>query len=206
MMAKTSIEKVQNPAEFDDAALRSNTYSLLARLLRSTPDSEVLSVLSGITSSQQQHSDLELSWQLLKLSATHAKPEELDDEFHNLFIGLGHGEVIPYGSWYQTGYLMDRPLAKLRYDLAQLGIERQENVSESEDHIAAVCETMTILINNDTSFPVQQNFFRAHLASWLTRCFSDIEHAPSANFYKAVGQLGGYFIELEKRYLDVVDD
>ncbi len=205
-MANTSIENVQNPAEFDDAALRSNTYSLLARLLRATPDSEVLSVLSSITSNQQQHSDLELGWHLLKLSAIHAKPEELDDEFHKLFIGLGHGEVIPYGSWYLTGYLMDRPLAKLRYDLAQLGIERQDNVSESEDHIAAVCESMTILINNASSFPVQQKFFRAHLAGWLTRCFSDIEHAPSANFYKAVGQLGGHFIELEKRYLDIVDD
>ncbi len=200
------MENIQQAATFDDAALRANTYSLLARLLRTVPDAELLSLLSNIDSGPQQRSGLGLSWHLLKLCAAHARVEELDDEFHNLFIGLGHGEVIPYASWYLTGYLMDRPLARLRYDLVQLGIERREDVSEPEDHIAALCESMAILINNDSPVPVQQQFFRACLGGWLGRCFSDIEHAPSAHFYQAVGQLGQHFMELEQRYLDVLDD
>jgi len=201
-----NMENVQQKAVADDAALRANTYALLAGLLRKAPDAELLSILSNIETGQQQVSGLGLSWQLLKLSAEQAQPEAVDDEFHDLFIGLGHGEVIPYGSWYMTGYLMDRPLAKLRYDLSQLGIERQDDISEPEDHIAAVCETMAILINNGSPLSVQQQFYRDHLSGWLKRCFSDIEHARTANFYKAVAHLGQQFIELEDRYLDVRND
>jgi TorA maturation chaperone TorD len=202
-----TMENVQHKAAVDDAALRANTYALLAGLLRKTPDAELLSVLSNIESGQQPaRGGLGLSWQLLKLSAEQARPEAVDDVFHNLFIGLGHGEVIPYGSWYMTGYLMDRPLAKLRFDLSQLGIERQEAISEPEDHIAALCETMAILINNGSPLSVQQQFYRDHLSSWAKRCFSDIEHARSAHFYKAVAHLGQHFIELEDRYLDVRND
>jgi TorA maturation chaperone TorD len=205
-MANNTMENPQNAEAREDAALRANTYSLLGRLLRATPEQDLLVILSNIDSGEQHGSGLALSWHLLKLSAQHARPEELDDEYHDLFIGLGHGEVIPYGCWYQTGYLMDTPLAKLRYDLNQLGIARQDEVSEPEDHIAAVCEVMALLIENGTGLDEQQRFFRNHLNGWLMRCFSDIEHAPSAHFYKAVGQLGHHFIELERRYLDVVDE
>jgi TorA maturation chaperone TorD len=206
MTIPMTMEKVQHKADTDDDALRANTYALLAGLLRNSPDTDLLSVLSNIESTPQQTSGLGLSWQLLKLSAAQVRPDAVNDEFHDLFIGLGHGEVIPYGSWYLTGYLMDRPLARLRYDLSQLGIERQEYISEPEDHIAAVCETMAILINNGSQLSMQQQFYREHVSSWLLRCFSDIEHAPSANFYKAVAHLGQQFIELENRYLDVGND
>lgn len=201
-----------SPARLDDAALRANTYSLLARLLRATPDSELLALLAGIDSGDDsqapgnsQRSGLGLAWHLLKLSALHANPAALDDEFHDLFIGLGHGEVIPYASWYLTGYLMDRPLAQLRHDLAQLEIVRQEKTSEPEDHLAALCEAMAILINDGSALAVQQTFFRNHLADWVGRCFSDIEQAPAAHFYKAVALLGRQFMELEQAYLDVAE-
>lgn len=201
------MQKQQSSAEFDDAALRANTYSLLARLLRAVPESELLEVLASIESAdKERQSGFGLSWHLLKLNAGRARPSELDDEFHDLFIGLGHGEVIPYASWYRTGYLMDKPLARLRHDLRQLGIERQQQVSEPEDHIAALCEAMAMLIDNGSSLEAQQAFYRNHLHGWLARCFRDIEQAPSARFYKAVGQLGQHFVQLEQRYLDVSED
>jgi TorA maturation chaperone TorD len=204
-MMITSIENTQTSTGFDAAALRANTYTLLARLLRMPPDAGLLAVMAKIDTSAHARNALELSWHQIKLSAAHAREDNLDDEFHALFIGLGHGEVIPYGSWYQTGYLMDKPLAKLRHDLSTLGIERQAQISEPEDHIAAVCECMALLIDNGTDLTTQQEFFREHLHGWLTRCFSDIEQAPSARFYQAVAQLGQHFVELEARYLDVLD-
>ncbi|MDR9436850.1 MAG: molecular chaperone TorD family protein [Thiohalophilus sp.] len=201
------MQKQQSSVAFDDAALRANTYSLLARLLRKVPDPPLLDVLSRIESANKERQNgFGLSWHLLKLNASRARLSELDDEFHDLFIGLGHGEVIPYASWYRTGYLMDRPLARLRHDLRQLGIERQQQVSEPEDHIAALCEAMAMLIDSGSDLEAQQTFYRLHLHGWLQRCFRDIEQAPSARFYKAVGQLGQHFVELEQHYLDVPDD
>ena len=55
---------------------------------------------------------------------------------------LGRGELLPYGSYYLTGFLHERPLARLRDDLAQLGIERAEGNAEPEDHAAILCEIM----------------------------------------------------------------
>jgi len=201
------MQEQQTSVAFDDATLRANTYSLLARLLREVPDPALLDVLSGIESTDKASANgFGLSWHLLKLNAGRARQRELDDEFHDLFIGLGHGEVIPYASWYRTGYLMDKPLARLRQDLKQLGIERQQQVSEPEDHIAALCEAMAMLIDNGSDLQAQQTFYRNHLHGWLAQCFRDIEQAPSARFYKAVGQLGQHFVELEQRYLDLADD
>lgn len=205
-MAGTVSNSVPTTAQVNDEALRANTYTLLARLLRTPPDAEIIGMLAEIDTDPETQTGLGMSWHLLKLSAAHSQLEQLDDEFHDLFIGLGHGEVVPYGSWYQTGYLMDKPLAKLRYDLAQLGIQREASVSEPEDHIAALCEVMAILIGNGTDLDGQRAFFREHMNPWLVRCFADIENAPSAHFYKAVGQLGQHFTELERRYLDVVND
>lgn len=205
MIATTSTENIPATSEFDAANLRANTYTLLARLLRQPPDAELLALLGSVTTNPEPRNNLASSWNQLKLSATTARIDDLDDEFHTLFIGLGHGEVIPYGSWYQTGYLMDKPLARLRHDLNQLGIARQDRISEPEDHIAAVCECMALLIDNDADLATQQEFFRDHLHNWLARCFTDIEQAPSAQFYQAVGKLGQHFIELESRYLDVLD-
>ena len=82
----------------------------------------------------------------------------MDAEYQDLFIGVGRGEVVPYGSWYMTGFLMDKPLALLRADLAALGFERQENVKEPEDHAAALCETMAMLINEGQDLDAQRTF------------------------------------------------
>ena len=204
-MSANPLKNAQTADGFDADALRANTYTLLARLLRSTPDNDLLALLRRIETAAKPRNELEYSWHQLKLSANHARLDDLDDEFHDLFIGLGHGEVIPYGSWYQTGYLMDKPLARLRRDLQQLGLQRQEQAYEPEDHIAAVCECMALLINSDTDFETQKKFFREHLHGWLTRCFTDIQQAPSARFYVAVGLLGQHFTEVETRYLDVLE-
>jgi TorA maturation chaperone TorD len=113
---------------------------------------------------------------------------------------------MPYSSWYLTGFLMEQPLAKLRSDLKRLGFERQEGVCEPEDHAAALCETMALLAGSDSSqLAVQAEFFEAHVGTWMARFFREMQEAPSARFYRAVGQLGEQFIETDQRYLEMVE-
>ncbi len=140
------------------------------------------------------------AWQALGASAARTDPGALDDEYHALFIGVGRGEVVPYASWYHTGFLMDRPLAELRGALAELGLERPAGVSEPEDHAAAVLEAMSLLLEGAQEARAG-GFFSRHVRPWLPAFFRDLGRAPSAGFYRAVAELGLAFIELEEGLL-----
>jgi TorA maturation chaperone TorD len=96
---------------------------------------------------------------------------------------------------------MEQPLARLRSDLGQLGIERQDGVKEPEDHVAALCDAMALLITGDEPVPVdlQSQFFARHMEPWMGRFFRDLQQATSARFYRAVGQLGEQFMDVETR-------
>jgi len=142
-----------------------------------------------------------VAWGELGEAARKARVGALADEYQTLFIGPTRGELVPYGSWYLTGFLMEKPLAVLRAELAELGIERRESMRESEDHAAAVCETMSLLIESGDSR--QADFFARHLAPWLGRFFHDVRTAESADFYRAVGGLGEAFFEVERVYLEM---
>ena len=187
--------------------LRANTYSFLALLLAAPPGQGVLDQLKQIDATEAAASDgsgeMGAAWHALKLAGDWVTVEALDDEYHELFIGVGRGELVPYGSWYMTGFLMDRPLAALRQDLKSFGIERQEDVHEPEDHVAALCETMSLIIGSgdEISWDRQRKFFGDHIAPWMDRLFADMQQAKAARFYRAVGQLGEQFIGLEKQYL-----
>jgi TorA maturation chaperone TorD len=132
-------------------------------------------------------------------AADEATPESLRDEFFELFIGVGRGELLPYASYYLTGFLHERPLARLRQDLSELGIERAEGVAEPEDHAAILCEIMAGLINQ--KFPAPQDadrmLFEKHMRPWIGRFFADLEQAQEAKFYRRVGRLGRVFVEIE---------
>jgi TorA maturation chaperone TorD len=190
-------------AETEEQAYRSGAYSLLARVLRSPPDQEVLDQIAGFSGIDSQQDQMMLAMSMLGLAATTTPPATLDDEFHALFIGIGRGELVPYGSWYQTGYLMERPLGRLRDDLMALGFQRQEGVKEPEDHVAALCEVMAILIGEGASLQRQSHFFNTHLADWMRHFFNDLSEAGSAVFYRAVGRFGNAFMALEQRYLNM---
>ena len=187
-------------------AVRANAYSLLAALLARPPTEEILGLLRQIEpDSGTDGRDMASAWACLKLAGERANAGSLDDEYHDLFIGIGRGEVVPYGSWYMTGFLMDRPLAILRGDLAELGFERQDDVKEPEDHIAALCETMAMLITNgDHDIAVQRRFFQAHIEPWSVNFFQDLQNARTSKFYRAVGQFGEQFIGFEQKYLSLL--
>lgn len=188
----------------EEDAIRANTYALLANLLVRAPDAEALSLLRRIAAPDAgEDRKMGSAWNALRFAAAQADSVALSDEYFALFIGIGKGELMPYASWYLTGFLMERPLALLRRDLAGLGLQVQDGVHEPEDHAAALCETMSLIINSGEEIPfsVQQAFFRQHLAPWMERFFNDLQTAESARFYRAVGQVGEYFMAIEQQYL-----
>jgi TorA maturation chaperone TorD len=181
---------------------RADLYRLLGTLLSAAPEADVLEVLQQLPASDDAaFTELTQALEELRSVAGTANPSQLVDEYFGLFIGLGKGELVPYASWYLTGYLMEQPLAELRKDLARLGFARQEEVAEPEDHAAALCEVMSlILAESALSFSEQQAFFDRHLRPWLLQFFMDLEQAEQADFYCTVARLGQAFMKIEQRY------
>ncbi len=185
---------------------RSGTYMILASVLSDIPSQDLIDYLRHIESPETGEDPGEIgeAWQALKEAALETDRDALDDEYHALFIGVGRGEVVQYGSWHMTGFLMDTPLSELRDDLRSLGFEPDPDVKEPEDHISAICETMSILINADDIESFQQRrFFIRHLHPWAEKFFREVQEAKSADFYRAVGLLGERFIKLENQYLNI---
>lgn len=195
--------EVEDETIGEEQLYRASAYGLLAALLRSSPDQIMLDQLCDLCETTDDGDELMLAMSMLALSAKVHSPEDVEDEYHQLFIGLGKGEVVPYGSWHLTGFLMEKPLSDLRDDLASLGFERSEDVVEPEDHAAALCEVLSIMIGDAAGLAVQRKFFQTHIASWIERFFGDLDQAGSAVFYKSVARFGAAFIALEKQYFSM---
>jgi len=177
-------------------AARAQEYALLAALLARAPDIELLSRLAQL---RGDATPLGLAHAALSQAAGAATVERVEREYFDLFIGLGRGELMPYGSYYLTGFLHERPLARLRADLAALDIERAEGQFEPEDHAAILCEIMSGLASGrfGSKPGADETLFEKHLAPWLGRFFADLERAEAADFYRLVGTLGRVFLEIE---------
>ncbi len=180
---------------------RAALFALLGRLLSEPPDAALLARLRGLGG------DGPLGQALAGLAAAAggADPAAVEREYFKLFIGVGRGELMPYASWYLTGFLQDRPLADLRGELRRLGVERAPGVPEPEDHIAFLCETLAGLIEDRFPGGIGQAgvFFARHLRPWAARFFGDLEKAGAARFYRAVGVLGRVAVEIEGAAADL---
>ncbi len=195
---RAAAKHVAGSALSEEDACRSALYGLFGRVLIAPPDESVRAAIAGLTGDESP-----LGEALNALAASAATPPiDLDREYHDLFIGLGRGELVPYGSYYLTGFLNEKPLAALRRDMARLGIARRVDVREPEDHVGAVLEMMAGLIEG--SFAVaagdvaaQQQFFATHVQPVAPRFFADLEGASAARFYRPVGAAGRLFLEVE---------
>lgn len=178
---------------------RAGAYGMLAALLRRAPDEALLEQVAQFARIHPAGNELQMAISGLGLAASTISVASLDDEYHALFIGMARGELVPYGSWYQTGFLNERPLSLLRDDLATLGFERDQNVHEPEDHVAALCEVLAMLIMQGCLVERQAGFFQRHMETWLPRFFAELSEAGNAVFYRSVGRFGKAFMALEIR-------
>jgi TorA maturation chaperone TorD len=184
-------------ADIDEVdTARAQEYALLSALLARAPDRTLLDRLANLPGDA---SPLGVVHAALAEAAGRTSVERVEREYFDLFIGLGRGELLPYGSYYLSGFLHERPLARLRAHLARLGIERAEGQVEPEDHAAILCEVMARLANGELPAPsgADQEVFEQHLSPWIGRFFADLERAEAADFYRPVGALGRVFMEIE---------
>jgi len=189
---------------------RALVYRLLARLFRAPATDELLNMIGrldlvqAVDKNTTDENSLYAAWKGLQTAAGNASVAALDDEFHALFIGISRGEIMPYASWYLTGFLMEKPLAELRTDLQALGLEQQGDVVEPEDHMAALCEAMVLLIENaDYDVTRQRAFFNDHITPWMSQLFVDLQTARTAQFYRSVASFGKKFMEIETGYMAI---
>jgi len=182
----------------EDAA-RAQVYGLLGGFLAAPPDAAKLRSGAGLSG------DMSALGQAISGFAeicARLDPETVADEYHELFIGVGRGELVPFGSYYLTGFLNEKPLAKLRQDMTRMGIERVGDTRDPEDHIASVCEIMAGLIDGRFGPPddgaAQKQFFERHLNAWAPYFFRDLEAANSSVLYATLAVVGRVFLEIEE--------
>lgn len=176
--------------------LRAQQYDLLAVLLGRAPGADLLAAIARL---EGDETPLGAARGALADAAARTGADRVSREFFDLFIGLGRGEFLPYASYYLSGFLHERPLARVRDDLARLGIERAEGQHEPEDHIAILCEVMAGLSAGrfEAEPGAARAFFERHIEPWAMRLFADLETSPAARFYAALGRFGRVFLELE---------
>lgn len=194
----------------DEETARAELYGLLAALYYAPPSSELLAQLRvAVTEAPVAGGFLEEPWRALVGAARDMGDDAIRTEYDDLFGGVGKPEVFLYGSHYLSGFLNEKPLVKLRDDLAELGLARGEALSETEDHIACLCEVMRYLIAGDdvavSNLARQQAFFARHLQPWTEAMCAAISAHPKARFYATLAGFTRAFLSVETQGFDLLD-
>ena len=174
---------------------RAQEYRLISALLARAPSAGLLEAIAGL---EDDGTELGAAHGALALAAAEIDARAVERAYFDLFIGVGRGELLPYASYYLTGFLNERPLAAVRRDLAWLGRERSEGLHDPEDHIAILADVMAALaLGEGGGGPDEAAFFRRHLEPWAPRLFADLAATGRSAFFRAVGRLGAAFIAVE---------
>jgi TorA maturation chaperone TorD len=186
--ARTTVDELEHA--------RAQEYALLATLLSRAPDENLIGRLSQLPGDA---TSLGMAHSALAEAAARVGAEQAGREYFDLFVGLGRGELLPYASYYLTGFVQGRPLARLRETLRSIGIERVHGHAEPEDNAGILFEIMSGLAGGDIDAPadVQRDIFKSHVEPWIGRFFADLEQAKAADFYASVGALGRTFMTIE---------
>jgi TorA maturation chaperone TorD len=181
---------------------RADYYAVLSRLLFAPPDQAFLATLATAGDAGEQ-GDLPAAWNALCAAAAATSAEAAQEEYAALFVAIGKPRVVLYASWHLTGFMMEKPLAKLRDDLADLGLARSGEILEPEDHFAALMDTMRHLLldtgrSDSERLALQQKFFSSHISTWHENLCSAIEEQPEACLYRSVAGFTRAFFEVEK--------
>ena len=209
MSAQPSLTSAGSSA-LDEETARAELYGLLSQLYYAAPGAELLSALRvAVTEAPAAGGFLQEPWQQLVGAARTLDDAAIAQEFDRLFGGVGKPEVYVYASHYLSGFLNEKPLARLRGDLLQLGLARDETMPETEDHIAYLCEVMRYLIAGDDvavcNLTAQRDFFATHLQAWVGLMCDALTAHPQARFYAAVAQFTRAFVSVEMQGFDMLD-
>lgn len=193
----------------DEETARAEIYGLLSALYYQAPSSELLSQLRvAVTEAPNAGAFLEEPWRALVASARDLSQPQLAAEYTALFGGVGKPEVYLFGSHYLSGFLNEKPLVKLRDDLAALGLGRSDDMSETEDHVAYVLEVMRFLIAGEdvsvSNLSHQQAFFSQHLQPWVLHLCQVLMQHPQAHFYARVAAFTEAFLSVEVQGFDLM--
>lgn len=203
-----ALHRIDLPGPEDQA--RADLYALLARLLLAPPDAALLQTLAEAGATCTNHNPLETALAALGRTAATLTCDAARDEYNALFTGIGVPVLNPYGSLYLSGFLNEKPLVRLRDDLARLGLARRGTSGDTEDHLGALCESMRLLIEGGGRPPqaveVQHAFFDTHIAPWYARCLDDMRNAPGAHFYKYAADLAYAFLTVEMEAFEVAEE
>jgi TorA maturation chaperone TorD len=198
------------PIDSAEDRIRADFYALLARLFYAAPDDKLLQaiVISPEPASVRDDSPLVESWRALAAAASAVTQEALVEEYQQLFIGVGRPDVMLFGSYYLAGFMNEKPLAQLRDDLAALGLARNEHATESEDHLAALCDVLRFLISGDretrpASVEQQKAFFSKHMQPWVVQFCQAVMQSEQANFYKRAAAFAEAFFVIEIEAFDI---
>ncbi|MCW8165916.1 molecular chaperone [Verminephrobacter aporrectodeae subsp. tuberculatae] len=197
-------------AALDEEAARAELYGLLAQLYYAAPGAALLSALRGAPTGAPQAGDcLQEPWQQLVDAARALSDAAIAQEFAHLFGGVGKPALYLYGSHYLSGFLNEKPLARLRGDLDRMGLARAEAIPETEDHIACLCEAMRYLIAGDDpavcTLGAQRNFFTTHLQPWVRPLCDALQAHPLAHFYCALARFTRAFMAVETQGFEMFD-
>ena len=188
-----------HPQIDEEDRLRADLYNYLGVMLAAPPDELLLAQTAGLTGDA---SPLGQAIEGLARVAKVTKPKSALTEYNALFIGVGRGELLPYASYYMTGFLNEKPLANLRADMAALGMTRAENTFEPEDNIASLMEMMGGMIvgrfGNAAPLSRQKEFYSKHIGPWATHFFADLQGAKASVLYASVGAVGAEFLNVEQ--------
>jgi TorA maturation chaperone TorD len=194
----------------DEETARAEVYGLLSQLYYAPPGPELLSALRvAVTEAPAEGGFLQEPWQQLVASARALGDDDIAQEFDRLFGGVGKPDVYLYGSHYLSGFLNEKPLARLRDDLERLGLARDEAMPETEDHIAYLCEVMRYLIAGDDvavcNLTSQREFFSNHVQPWVSRLCESLAAHRSAHFYASLAGFTRAFVSVEIQGFDMLD-
>ena len=189
---------------------RADLYGLIARLFHLAPDQELLDQIAA-TADQQDASDqapLAKAWMDVVQAAKNNPAKAWHDEFDQNFISVGKPNVVLNGSFYMAGHLNERPLVNIRKALGEFGLESAQEVTETEDHISALCEVMRYLIAGDnvevSNLTNQKVFFNEHIRPWYDDLCDAIEAIPGMHLYHPVAVLTREFLAIEGQGFDMI--
>lgn len=193
----------------DEETARSELYGLLALMYYAPPATELISELRlAVTEAPAPGAFLEEPWRALVGQARGMTDVAIQDEYDALFGGVGKPEIYLYASHFLSGFLNEKPLARLRTELAQLGPARGDAMLDTEDHIAYLCEVMRYLIAGDdvavANLTRQRAFFTTYLQPWVLSLCDDLQQHPKAKFYAALAELTRAFVAVETQGFDML--